>query len=75
MEVLPMLRRNCEGNLGSGKQVSVVELDWFQPDQVAALQPPFDIVIAADCIYSEAIIPHLHRTIMDLTTERSTGGG
>ncbi|KAL6754414.1 putative methyltransferase-domain-containing protein [Haematococcus lacustris] len=70
-EVLPMLRRNCEGNLGSGK-VSVVELDWFQPDQVAALQPPFDIVVAADCIYSEAIIPHLHRTIMDLTTERST---
>jgi hypothetical protein len=29
---------------------STVHADWFQPDQVAPLNPPFDYVIAADCM-------------------------
>lgn len=32
-------------------KVSVAELDWTKPEQVAPLQPPFDYVLAADCIY------------------------
>lgn len=33
--------------------VSVAELDWANPEHIAPLKPPFDIVLAADCIYHE----------------------
>lgn len=32
VEVLPLLRRNCELNLGA-KRVKVMELDWLQPGE------------------------------------------
>ena len=55
-------------------RVSVCELDWAKPEQIAALHPPFDYVLAADCVYHEHIVEHLHRTICDLTTPKSAGG-
>ena len=33
----------------SGSQVLVQELDWLQPDQVANLSPPYDLLLATDC--------------------------
>ncbi|MEW5306988.1 MAG: hypothetical protein WDW36_009411 [Sanguina aurantia] len=86
-EVLPMLRRNYERNLSpaainasgchgtwadSVGKVVVAELDWTVPEQVAPLLPPFDYVLAADCIYHEHITEDFHRTVMDLTNEKST---
>ena len=67
-DVLPLLRRNCESNLGCGI-VTVAELgeekiphfnlnylishdsctsspDWFKPEQILSLKPPFDYLIA-----------------------------
>ena len=34
-------------------KVDVKELDWAQPQQYAAFQPPYDYILAADCVYSE----------------------
>lgn len=34
-------------------QVDVHELDWAQPEQYAAFVPPYDYILAADCVYSE----------------------
>lgn len=57
----------------SAGSVSVAELDWFKPEQVAPLQPPFDYLLAADCIYHEHIVEHFHRMVMMLTTDKSIG--
>uniref|UniRef100_A0A7R9Z8M0 Calmodulin-lysine N-methyltransferase n=1 Tax=Chlamydomonas euryale TaxID=1486919 RepID=A0A7R9Z8M0_9CHLO len=70
VDVVPLLKRNCEANLGCGT-VQVRELDWYQPDQVLPLNPPFDYVIAADCIYHEHIVEQFHRTVMDVTNDKS----
>lgn len=56
-------------------QVRVCELDWLQPEQARAYGAPADFVLAADCVYSETIVPHFHRTIMDVTSEKSVVGG
>ncbi len=55
------------------RQVRVAELDWYQPQQLQALNPPFDLVIAADCIYHENIVPVFHRTVLAATGPKSTG--
>lgn len=52
--------------------IEVRELDWSNPSHVAALKLPYDFVLAADCVYHEHIIRHLHRTILDVTHDRST---
>eukprot|EP00200_Dunaliella_tertiolecta_P009486 CAMPEP_0202375534 /NCGR_PEP_ID=MMETSP1127-20130417/6197_1 /ASSEMBLY_ACC=CAM_ASM_000462 /TAXON_ID=3047 /ORGANISM="Dunaliella tertiolecta, Strain CCMP1320" /LENGTH=342 /DNA_ID=CAMNT_0048973045 /DNA_START=1522 /DNA_END=2550 /DNA_ORIENTATION=- len=71
VDVLPLLRRNCELNLGKGK-AHVCELDWMKPEQTKQWDAPFDIIIAADCIYHEHIVPHFHAVIMATTNEKST---
>jgi hypothetical protein len=53
--------------------VSVAELDWTQRQHYAALSPPpFDYVLAADCIYHETLLRHLYRVMLAITNERST---
>ncbi|KAG2442095.1 hypothetical protein HYH02_009584 [Chlamydomonas schloesseri] len=52
--------------------VEVQELDWTKPEQVAPLHPPFDYVLAADCIYHEGLTEDFHRTVMQVTNEKST---
>ncbi|KAG2496390.1 hypothetical protein HYH03_005617 [Edaphochlamys debaryana] len=54
--------------------VTVAELDWTKPEQCHAppLSPPYDFVLAADCIYHETLTEHFHRTVMDVTNEKST---
>ncbi|GIM05246.1 hypothetical protein Vretimale_9693, partial [Volvox reticuliferus] len=58
----------------SAGSVAVAELDWTKPEQVRAppLNPPYDFVLAADCIYHETLTEHFHRTVMDVTNEKST---
>jgi predicted nicotinamide N-methyase len=73
-EVIPLLKRNVELNLGcSCPDVTVMELDWFKPEQLEALtpSPPFDYVIAADCVYAEHIIPHFHSIVQAATNDKS----
>jgi hypothetical protein len=62
-----------ESHLASCGSVSVAELDWTQPQHYAALSPPpFDYVLAADCIYHETLLRHLYRVMLAITSERST---
>lgn len=44
--------------------VTVAELDWGQEDHYAAVNPPFDFVLAADCVYSEAAVPYFLRVVL-----------
>ncbi|KAF5830984.1 putative methyltransferase-domain-containing protein [Dunaliella salina] len=71
VDVLPLLRRNCELNLGKGK-AHVCELNWMKPEQAQQWAAPFDFVIAADCIYHEHIVPYFHAIVMATTNEKST---
>ncbi|KXZ53685.1 hypothetical protein GPECTOR_6g602 [Gonium pectorale] len=58
----------------SAGSCQVAELDWTRPEQVHAppLRPPYDYVLAADCIYHETLTEHFHRTVMDVTNDKST---
>lgn len=60
------------GNVGA---IRVAELDWADPRHLAALSPPYDLVLAADCIYHETLLRDLYRVMLALTSERSTGEG
>ena len=54
-------------------KVHVVELDWKQREQCATLKPPFDYVIAADCVYHEHHLKDLRDTILELVDTKSKG--
>ena len=54
-------------------RVTVQELDWSIPDQYSAVNPPFDYVLAADCVYHEHIVEDLLRTVLAVTHSKSTG--
>ncbi|PNH06976.1 Methyltransferase-like protein 21D, partial [Tetrabaena socialis] len=58
----------------SAGSVVVAELDWTQVAQATTppLHPPYDFVLAADCIYHETLTEHFHRTVMDITNDKST---
>lgn len=53
--------------------VTVQELDWSTPDQYSAVSPPFDYVLAADCVYHEHIVEDFLRTVLAVTHTKSTG--
>lgn len=53
--------------------VTVQELDWSIPDHYSAVIPPFDYVLAADCVYHEHIIEDLLRTVLAVTHNKSIG--
>ncbi len=70
--VMALLRRNVDTNMSQAAlklkdadwaidvagKVSVAELDWSNTSHYEALNPPFDYIIAADCVYSEKAVPH-----------------
>lgn len=53
--------------------VSVAELDWENPAHYEAVGGPFDFVLAADCVYRERLVEDLLRTVLAVTTHKSTG--
>jgi len=60
--------------------VAVAELDWSRPDHFTGggeggkgvVAPPFDFILAADCIYHEHLVRHLYRALLALSNERTT---
>jgi len=59
------------GNVGG---VAVAELDWAAPEHAASAGGPFDVVLAADCVYHEEVVRDFLRTVLALVDHRSTGG-
>ena len=53
--------------------VTVQELDWSIPDHYSAVSPPFDYVLAADCVYHEHIVEDFLCTVLAVTHKKSTG--
>ena len=59
-----------EGNVG---RISVQPLDWSAEEKLATVDPPYDYVLAADCVYHEHHVDDLLDTILRLTDAKSTG--
>eukprot|EP00252_Welwitschia_mirabilis_P012532 TRINITY_DN2763_c0_g1_i1.p1 TRINITY_DN2763_c0_g1~~TRINITY_DN2763_c0_g1_i1.p1 ORF type:complete len:386 (-),score=70.68 TRINITY_DN2763_c0_g1_i1:210-1292(-) len=85
IDVLPLLMRNVERNTSRIKQsnmenpnsvslgcVEVVELDWGNQEQIAALGPPFDFIIGTDIVYVEHLLDPLLKTILSLAGPKTT---
>ncbi len=59
--------------------MSVAELDWSQPAHFTGggeggkgvVAPPYDYILAADCIYHEHLVRHLYRALLALSNERT----
>lgn len=83
--VLNLLRRNVEMNLSPASlrlndaawaldmigSARVEELDWIQPDHVQRANPPVDIVVAADCVYSEKAVPYFLNVVRALSSRKT----
>lgn len=79
-DVLLLLRHNVEQNVSpaalklrdaawAAQEVGscrVASLDWADPACYAAFQPPYDFILAADCVYSELAVPHLLATVLHM---------
>lgn len=68
---LPLLRHNADTDAsrsGGGHAVAVSACGWGDADAVAALRPPFDVVLCSDVLYQndETTQRALARTIRDL---------
>ncbi|XP_057474666.1 uncharacterized protein LOC130762822 [Actinidia eriantha] len=62
--VMPALKRNLKRNKSVlGKSLKTAQLYWTKPDQINALSPPFDIVIATDVVYIEESVGPLISTM------------
>ena len=55
--------------------VTVQELDWSNPSHYELAGPPFDYVLAADCVYHEHSVEGFLRTVLAATHSKSTGEG
>lgn len=70
------LTSSAEANLGAnrrniaGRQVTVSRLEWGR--DVASFHPPFDVVLAADVVYSEETFPLLIKSLSDLSSTETT---
>lgn len=54
------------GERGLAGKASVRRLQWDCAAELAVLEPPYDVVIAGDCLYEEACISPLLRTMWAL---------
>lgn len=84
--VMALLRRNVDTNMTAAAlklkdaewavsvagKVSVSELDWSNKSHYEALNPPFDYVIAADCVYSEVAVPHFLNAVLAMAGPKGT---
>lgn len=51
---LELLRNNVALN-SCGPRVEARELDWTSPESLAAFCSPFDVILAMECVYKEAL--------------------
>ncbi|PRW45241.1 hypothetical protein C2E21_6339 [Chlorella sorokiniana] len=84
-DVLPLLRRNVEQNISPAAlklrdagwaasevgRTSVASLDWSDRSCYADFKPPYDFILAADCVYSELAVPHLLATVLAMGGPRT----
>ncbi|XP_054814124.1 uncharacterized protein LOC129314659 [Prosopis cineraria] len=68
--VMPALKRNLKINRPVlGKNLKYSTLYWNNLDQIRALNPPFDFVIATDVVYIEESVGHLVSAMEALLTD------
>ena len=53
--------------------MSVQELDWTRPEQYATLAPPYDFVLAADCVYHEELVQNFFDAVLAMVSLKTTG--
>lgn len=63
--LLPLISANVQRNR-LGSVASVRPLDWHAPAGVAALRPPFDLVLASDVLYQRHALQPFVRTLRAL---------
>ena len=67
---IPNVEQNLPEEVRSSR-VRVETLLWGKDTDVSHLQPPFDILVAGDCVYEEACIVPLLETMQKLTDEHT----
>lgn len=69
---------NVEANLaprGMEANACVRRLEWGSAEELARFDPPYDVVVAGDCLYEEACIVPLLQTMWALAGARTEVGG
>lgn len=67
-------RAKAEGVFGAKRNISFVELDWERDDPDASLAPGgLNAIVAADCIYNEALVRPFVETCADACALREGG--
>ncbi|KAK1430944.1 hypothetical protein QVD17_14080 [Tagetes erecta] len=68
--VMPALKHNLKRNKNVlGKMLKTAQLHWNKSDQIEALKPPFDVVIAADVVYIEETVGPLLATMEAMVSD------
>ncbi|KAJ3050768.1 hypothetical protein HK097_008250 [Rhizophlyctis rosea] len=69
MLFLDLMRENVKNNLTPSEQslILVEELTWGKPLK-ETITPPYDIILAADCVYLEAAFDPLIETLLQLSS-------
>ncbi|ESQ44586.1 hypothetical protein EUTSA_v10003267mg [Eutrema salsugineum] len=68
--VMPALKHNLKRNKAAlGKSLKTSIVYWNNKDQISALNPPFDLVIAADVVYIEESVGQLVTAMESLVAE------
>ncbi|KAJ3405731.1 hypothetical protein HDV05_006359 [Chytridiales sp. JEL 0842] len=72
MLFLDLMQRNVNINLSPAerKRVKVEYLKWGEPIP-PAIKPPYDIILAADCVYLEVAFDPLISTLLELSDENT----
>eukprot|EP00884_Botryococcus_braunii_P013363 jgi/Botrbrau1/22027/Bobra.0024s0041.1 len=83
--VLPLLNINYQNNMAPASlrnlcgdlareagSFTVAELDWEDRGTWVHVQGPFDFILAADCIYNEALTQHFLHTVLEFCGPRTT---
>ncbi|KAJ4878224.1 S-adenosyl-L-methionine-dependent methyltransferases superfamily protein [Raphanus sativus] len=70
VQVMPALKHNLKRNKAAlGKLLKTSVVSWSNRDQISALNPPFDLVIAADVVYIEESVGQLVAAMESLMKE------
>ena len=67
---IELARANVAANVGAAAGLRVEPLAWGAP-LPAALAGPWDVVVAADCLYDVAALPALLRTLGEVADART----